>query len=217
MFPLTWRATVPCFARNLLGLIMWVWRTAHTGAMDTTLADPPTRTSGPATHQPRAHDYPCFEPPDAVRGLSRLFPAELGRADARRLPPSTIRPRSRPGGGWAAFMRLRAARLLVNIEGWTTPRTVQRLAEAMAQRGIDLLRDWTSRPSSHCRFADPPFAWTLPGHLSLHRLHGRPAPMGVPVVHVFVDTFVTASHLSIGLTETVATTMDQYVEHCCGW
>ncbi len=121
---------------------------------------------------------------------------------------------------WAGILaRLPAARLLLKYRGMDDPSVSRRLAGAMAGRGVDPARlEFRGFSAYRERLADY--------HRTDVALDAFPYNgcgttcealwMGVPVVAIFGETFASRcslSHLStIGLTETVASTADEYVE-----
>ncbi len=149
--------------------ITWMGYSGTTGlaAMDYILANryviPPR--SGPYYRERvlrMPHDYLCFEPPDDAPAVSPLPATESGCPTfAAFHNPAKITPQVVEA--WARILtRLPAARLSLKYRGMDNPSTVQRLAEAMAQRGIDPARLDFRGFSALARGSRTTVAWMLP-------------------------------------------------------
>jgi protein O-GlcNAc transferase len=206
--------------------VTWCGYAGTTGlaAMDYILADRCTIPAGSESfYRERVLRMPdgflCFEPPDEAPPVSPL-PAMDGGCPtfAAFHNPPKITPRVVEV--WARVLeRVPAARLLLKYRGMDDPATMGRLTSAFAGRGIDPARlEFRGFSAPRERFAD------------YHRvdvaLDGFPYGgctmtcealwMGVPVVTLPGETFASRcslSHLSnVGLTETIASNEDHYVE-----
>ena len=163
--------------------------------------------------------YVCYDPPAYAPPVTSL-PA-LGRREVTfgcfnnpaKITPQAIEVWSR------ILRRLRAARLVLKFKGWSDPGVSRRFAEMFAARGIDAGRLEFLGNSPHAELlgeygridlALDPFPY-CGGLTTCEALW-----MGVPVITCPGETFASRhslSHLSnVGLTETIARDLDEYIE-----
>ena len=163
--------------------------------------------------------YVCYDPPAYAPPVTPL-PA-LGRGEVTfgcfnnpaKITPQAIEVWSR------VLRRLPGARLVLKFKGWNDPGVARRFAETFAARGIDAGRLEFLGCSPHAELlgeygridlALDPFPY-CGGLTTCEALW-----MGVPVITCPGETFASRhslSHLSnVGLTETIARDLDEYVE-----
>ncbi len=206
--------------------ITWAGYVGTTGlsAMDYLLADryevPPGAEHHYREQVLRMPDgYVCYEPPDYAPPVTRL-PALDGNAvtfacfnNPAKITPQAIEV-------WAKILhRLPQSRLVLKFKGWNLNSVAGRFTELFAAQAIDPARLELLGPSPHDQYlaeyqridlALDPFPYSG-GLTTCEALW-----MGVPVVTCPGETFAgrhSLSHLSnVGLTETIARDLDEYVE-----
>jgi predicted O-linked N-acetylglucosamine transferase (SPINDLY family) len=163
--------------------------------------------------------YVCYDPPAYAPPVTPLPALDGGQATfACFNNPAKITPRAIDV--WAAILcRLPGARLVLKFKGWNDRGVARRCADLFAARGIDPGRLEFLGSSPHeellaeyrrVDLALDPFPYSG-GLTTCEALW-----MGVPVITCPGETFASRhslSHLSnVGLTETIAGDLDQYVE-----
>jgi predicted O-linked N-acetylglucosamine transferase (SPINDLY family) len=205
--------------------ITWIGYEGTTGlaAMDYILADRFEIPAGDEVHYRERvlrmpTGYVCYEPPADAPPVSPLPAAASGCVtfgswnNPAKVGPPVIE-------AWAEILRRTpGARLLLKYRAWDEPLLSSRFAELFAARGVDPRRleflGWSSHAESLALYEridlalDPfPFSGSATTCDALW--------MGVPVVTCPGQTFAgrhSLSHLSaVGLTETIAGDLDQYV------
>jgi predicted O-linked N-acetylglucosamine transferase (SPINDLY family) len=198
--------------------------TTGLGAMDYILADRYTIAPGQeAGYRERVlrmpHGYVCYEPPPTSPEASPLPAAKAGHVTfgsfnrLAKITPQVV-------GVWAKVLnRVPQSRLLLKYRGLGDESVRRRYLDLFTARGVDPQRLEFAPPSSRAEYLaaygrvdialDPfPFGGGVTTCDALW--------MGVPVVTYPGETFASRhglSHLAnVGLTETVARDLDQYVE-----
>jgi predicted O-linked N-acetylglucosamine transferase (SPINDLY family) len=163
--------------------------------------------------------YVCYQPPAHAPAVSPLPALESGRItlgsfnNLAKVGPQVVET-------WAKVLRrLPTARLRLKCRGLSQAETARRFSGAFAVQGIDPLRVELLGSSPHAELlvaycgidvALDPFPYSG-GVTTCEALW-----MGVPVVTCPSETFASRhslSHLSnVGLTETIARDLDEYVE-----
>ncbi len=163
--------------------------------------------------------YVCYDPPAYAPAVTPLPALDHGQAtfacfnNPAKVTPQVVRV-------WATILRrLPGARLVLKFKGWNDRCVVRRFAELFAAQGIDSGRLEFLGPSPHIELLaeygridlvlDPfPYSGGLTTCEALW--------MGVPVITWPGETIAgrhSLSHLSsVGLTETIARDVDEYVE-----
>ena len=164
-------------------------------------------------------DYVCYDPPVYAPAVGPLPATERGQLtlgcfnNPAKITPQAIRI-------WARILqRLPGARLVLKFKGWDNRGVARRFAEMFAAQGIDPGRLELLGSSPHADLlaeynridlALDPFPYSG-GLTTCEALW-----MGVPVVTCPGETFAgrhSLSHLSnVGLVETIAGSLDEYVE-----
>jgi predicted O-linked N-acetylglucosamine transferase (SPINDLY family) len=206
--------------------ITWAGYVGTTGlkAMDYLLADrfeiPPQAEADYCETVLRMPDgYVCYEPPSYAPAVSALPALAKGSVTFGCFNnPAKINPQI--VAVWAKILRrLPASQLVLKYRGLRTGRNAARLIDEFADHGIDPHRVTRLGSSPHVELlaayhhidvALDPFPYSG-GLTTCEALW-----MGVPVVTCPGPTFASRhslSHLSnVGLTETIATDLDEYVE-----
>ncbi len=211
--------------------ITWIGYEGTTGlsAMDYLIAD---RQLIPTGSERYYHEkllflpdgYLCYEPPDVAPPVGPLplikngYPTFGSFNNLAKITPQVI-------DVWSKILRrLKTARLMLKYRGLGDPRVKQRFLDAFAAQGIELERLDLLPPSSYGDYlatyhqvdvALDPFPFTG-GATTCEALW-----MAVPVITYPGETFAnrhSLSHLAnVGLTETTATNLDEYVELAIAW
>jgi predicted O-linked N-acetylglucosamine transferase (SPINDLY family) len=163
--------------------------------------------------------YVCYDPPAYAPGVATLPALERGQAtlgcfnNPAKITPQVVEV-------WAKLLgRLPSARLVLKFKGWSDPGVARRFGELFAAHAVDPGRleflgysphDELLAAYQRIDLALDPFPYSG-GLTTCEALW-----MGVPVVTCPGATFASRhamSHLSsVGLTETIAGDLDEYVE-----
>jgi predicted O-linked N-acetylglucosamine transferase (SPINDLY family) len=215
------------FARKPAAIqVTWAGYVGTTGlkAMDYLLADryeiPAAAEADYCERVLRMPDgYVCYAPPDYAPPVSPLPALDHGQVTLGCFNnPAKITPQAVEV--WARILhRLPEARLVLKYKGWSDGGTARRFAEMFAAQAVDPGRLEFLGGSPHAQLlaeydridlALDPFPYNG-GLTTCEALW-----MGVPVVTCPGETFASRhslSHLSnVGLTETIARDLDEYVE-----
>jgi predicted O-linked N-acetylglucosamine transferase (SPINDLY family) len=206
--------------------VTWAGYVGTTGlkAMDYLLADRHEVPSGAERHyQERVlrmpDGYVTYDPPAYAPPVTRLPALDRGHVTFGCFNnPAKITPQAVEV--WAKILRrLPEARLVLKFRGWDNDSVARRFTEMFLAHAIDSRRLELLGPSPHNEFlaaysridlALDPFPYSG-GLTTCEALR-----MGVPVLTFPGDTFAgrhSLSHLSnVGLTETIARDLDDYVE-----
>ena len=169
-------------------------------------------------------DYICYDPPAYAPPVSSLPALEHGRVtfacfnNQTKITPQAVEV-------WAKILqRVPQSRLVLKYNGMNSPSIARRLVELFAGAGIDAKRLKLLGYSPHAvllaeynrmDLALDPFPY-CGGLTTCEALW-----MGVPVITCPGETFASRhslSHLSsVGLTETIARDLDEYVELAVAW